>query len=174
MSDQEVPTTPGCPEWAQPRREPGAALRRIAEREALVHKLRLDRNASASSIPPAANPPGAPRPVVKTRTGHRRGGQPGQPGHSRRRLPPERVDTLIDHVPETWAAGHTPWPKEASPGDPEPTWHPIAGIPDPAVIVTEHRGHARTGPGGGAVTRAAIPEPIAAHVRGPRLAAMMS
>ena len=63
---------------------------------------------------------------------------------------------------------------EPTPGDPESTWHQLAEIPDPAVIVTEHRGHARTCPSCGEVTRAAIPEPIAAHVIGPRLAAMMS
>ena len=115
-----------------------------------------------------------PKPVVKKRTGRRRGGQPGHPGHFRRRLPPERVDAVIDHLPETCAACHAPLPSEPSPGDPEPTWHQLAEIPDPAVIVTEHRGHARTCPHCGEVTRAAIPEPITAHVIGPRLAAMMS
>jgi transposase len=176
MSDPEVPTTPGCPECARLRHELDAALRRIAELEALVRelRLRLDQNASNSSIPPSANPPGAPKPVVKTRTGRRRGGQPGHPGHFRRRLPPERVNAVIDYVPETCAACHAPLPQESSPGDPEPTWHQLAEIPDPAVIVTEHRGHARTCPSCGEVTRAAIPEPIAGHVIGSRLAALMS
>lgn len=176
MSEQEVPTAPGCPECARLRSELDAALRRIAELEALVHelRLRLDQNASNSSIPPSANPPGAPKPFVKPRTGRRRGGQPGHRGHFRRRLPPERVDTVIDHVPETCAACHAPLPRDASPGDPEPTWHQVAEIPEPAVIVTEHRGHARTCPDCGAVTRAAIPEPITAHVIGPRLAVLMA
>jgi transposase len=176
MSDQEAPTTPGCPECQRLARELDVALRRIAELEALVQelRLRLDRNASNSSIPPSANPPGAPKPVVKARSRRRRGGQPGHPGYFRRRLPPERVDAVIDHIPEHCAACRAPLPLEPTPGDPEPTWHQLAEIPDPAVIVTEHRGHARTCPGCGAVTRAAIPEPIAAHVIGPRLAAMMS
>ena len=144
--------------------------------EALVHelRLRLDQNASNSSIPPSANPPGAPRPVVKPRSRRKRGGQPGHPGYFRRRLPPERVNTVVDHVPESCAACHAPLPKEPAPGDPEPTWHQVAEIPEPAVIITEHRGHARTCPSCGEVTRAAIPEPIAAHVIGPRLAALMS
>jgi transposase len=176
MSDPEVPTTPGCPECQRLRRELDAALQRIVELEALVQelRLRLDQNASHSSIPPSANPPGAPKPVVKTRTGRRRGGQPGHLGHFRRRLPPERVDAIIDHLPETCAACQAPLPVEPTPGDPEPTWHQLAEIPDPAVIVTEHRGHARTCPSCGEVTRAAIPEPIAAHLIGPRLAALMS
>lgn len=176
MSDQEAPATPGCPECARLRRELDAALQRIAELEALVHelRLRLDRNASNSSIPPSANPPGAPKPVVKARSRRKRGGQPGHPGYFRRRLPPERVNVIVDHVPESCAACHAPLPKEPAPGDPEPTRHQLAEIPDPAVIVTEHRGHARTCPSCGAATRAAIPEPIAAHVIGPRLAALMS
>jgi transposase len=176
MSDQEAPATPGCPDCARLRRELDAALQRIAELEALVHelRLRLDRNASNSSIPPSANPPGAPKPVVKARSRRKRGGQPGHPGYFRRRLPPERVDAIVDHVPESCAACRAPLPKEPTPGDPEPTWHQLAEIPEPAAIVTEHRGHARTCPGCGAVTRAAIPEPIAAHVIGPRLAALMS
>jgi transposase len=176
MSDLEAPTTPGCAECQRRHRELDAALRRIAELEALVQELRirLDRNASNSSIPPSANPPGAPRPVIKARSRRKRGGQPGHPGYFRRRLPPDRVDAVVDHVPERCAACHTPLPEEASPGDPEPTWHQLAEIPDPAVIVTEHRGHARICPNCGEVTRAAIPGPIAAHVIGPRLAALMS
>ena len=65
-------------------------------------------------------------------------------------------------------------PAEPSPGDPEPTWHQVAEIPDLAVIVTEHQGHARTCPCCGHLTRAAIPGRVAAHVIGPRLAAVMS
>src|SRR5262245_60708090 len=141
MSDQEAPETSGCPECARLRRELDAALRRIAELEALVHelRLRLDRNASNSSIPPSANPPGAPRPVVKARSRRKRGGQPGHPGSFRRRLPPERVDAIVDHIPENCAACRAPLPKGPKPGDPEPTWHQLAEIPDPAVVITEHR-----------------------------------
>src|SRR6516162_7091099 len=123
MSDQEAPATSGCPDCARLRRELDAALQRIAELEALVHELRLqlDRNASNSSIPPSANPPGAPKPVVKARSRRKRGGQPGHPGSFRRRLPPERANVIVDHVPESCAACHTPLPKEPAPGDPEPT-----------------------------------------------------
>jgi transposase len=176
MSAQEAPATSGCPECARLRRELDAALRRIAELEALVHelRLRLDQNASNSSIPPSANPPGAPRPVVKARSWRKRGGQPGHPGYFRRRLPPERINAIVDHIPRSCAACHAPLPAAPTPGDPEPTWRQLAEVPEPTVIVTEHRGHARTCPNCGVVTRAAIPEPIAAHVSGPRLAAMMS
>jgi transposase len=176
MSDQETSEASGCPECQRLRGELDAALRRIAELEALVHelRLRLDQNASNSSIPPSANPLGAPRPVVKPRSRRKRGGQPGHPGSFRRRLPPERVHAVVDHVPESCAACRAALPHEPTPGDPEPTWHQLAEIPEPAVIVTEHRGHARTCPRCGVVTRAAIPEPIAGHVIGPRLTPLMS
>jgi hypothetical protein len=41
-------------------------------------------------------------------------------------------------------------------------------------VVTEFQGHARTCPGCGHVTRAAIPAEIRAHAFGPRLAAVLS
>src|SRR5262249_34210873 len=139
MSMQEAPPDPGCRHGARWRTELEAALRRIAGLEALVHelRLRLDQNASNSSIPPSANPPGAPKPVVKTRTGRRRGGQPGHPGHFRRRLPPERVDAVIDYLPEVCAACRAPLPVEPTPGDPDPTSHQAAHLPDPARLPTE-------------------------------------
>ena len=52
----------------------------------------LNRNSSNSSSPPSADPLGAPKPVVKTPTGRKPGGQPGHQGHHRLRLPPERVN----------------------------------------------------------------------------------
>jgi hypothetical protein len=56
-------TCPGCLE----RDERIATLeRRVAERGATVRDLqaRLGTNASNSSVPPSANPPGAPKPVA--------------------------------------------------------------------------------------------------------------
>ena len=73
-----VVTCPGCLE----RDERIAALeRRVAELEALVRDLtaRLGANASNSSIPPSANPPQAPKPVIKKKSKRKPGGQPGHP-----------------------------------------------------------------------------------------------
>src|SRR5262249_24981500 len=109
-----------------------------------------------------------------TGPGRAGGRRPAPPAPSRRRLPPERVQRVVDYVPEACAACRAPLPQEPTPGDPEPTWHQVAELPEPAVIITEHRGHARTCPSCGEVTRAAIPEHVAAPVIGPRLAATMS
>src|SRR5947209_7337783 len=90
-------TCPGCLE----RDERIAALeRRVAELEAIVHDLtaRLGTNATNSGTPPSANPPGAPTPVTKRRTGKKPGGQPGHPPRLKRRLPPERLDQIIPFV----------------------------------------------------------------------------
>jgi transposase len=65
-------------------------------------------------------------------------------------------------------------PREAGPGDPEPTWHQVAEIPPLAAVVTEHQGHARTCSGCGHLNRGEIPPEVRADVTGPRLAAVMS
>ena len=61
---------------------------RVAQLEATVHDLsaRLGTNATNSGTPPSANPPGAPKPVTKKRTGNKPGGQPGHPARLKRRL----------------------------------------------------------------------------------------
>ena len=174
-SDGSLPGTE-CPECARLRRELDAALARIAVLEAQVRELlaQLQRNSSNSSTPPSANPLGAPKPVVKTPTGRKPGGQPGHQGHHRLRLPPERVNTIVPYVPTVCDHCQAPLPAEPGPGDPEPTWHQVAELPMLGAVITEHQGHARTCPCCGCVNRASIPSEIRAHVIGPRLAAAMS
>ena len=55
---------------------------RIKELEAKVRQI-AGRNASNSSTPPSANPPGAPKPVQKEATGRKPGGQPGHAAQTR-------------------------------------------------------------------------------------------
>jgi transposase len=176
MSD--LPSTPlaFCPECGNLRTALEQAQQQIAWLQAEVRELRaqLNRTSSNSSSPPSADPPGAPKPVLKTPTGRTPGGQPGHPGHHRLRLPPERVHTIVPYVPTTCAHCQAPLPAQPGPGDPEPTWHQVAELPELAAVITEHQGHARTCPGCGHLNRGAIPPAIRAHVLGPRLAAVMS
>jgi transposase len=174
-SDGSLPRTE-CPECARLRRELDAALVRIAVLEAQVRELlaQLQRNSSNSSTPPSANPLGAPKPVVKTPTGRKPGGQPGHKGHHRLRLPPERVTTIVPYVPTVCDHCQAPLSAEPGPGDPEPTWHQVAELPVLAAVITEHQGHARTCSCCGHLNRGVIPPEIRAHVIGPRLAAVMS
>jgi transposase len=169
MNDPSSSPIPACPQCAQ-------LLKRVVELEALVRDLqeRLNQNSSNSSIPPSANPLSAPKPVSRAPSGRKPGGQTGHPGHHRRRLPPERVTTIVPHVPTICTRCQVALPAVPGPGDPKPTWHQVAELPELAAVITEHQGHARTCPCCGHLNRGQIPPEICAHVIGPRLAAVMS
>ena len=141
MIDSSSSPVPACPQCAQ-------LLERIVELEALVRDLqeRLNRNSSNSSIPPPANPLDAPKPVVKAPSGRKPGGQSGHPGRHRHRLPPERVKNIVPYVPTVRTQCRAPLPAEPGPGDPDPSRHQVAELPELAAVITEHPGHARTCP----------------------------
>jgi transposase len=80
----------------------------------------------------------------------------------------------VAYVPSVCGQCNAPLPAEPGPGDPEPTWHQVAELPELAAIVTEHQGHARACSGCGHVTCGVIPPEIRASTIGPRLAATMS
>jgi transposase len=143
--------------------------RRLAELEA-----RLGINSSNSSVPPSANPLGAPKPVVKKKSKRRPGGQPGHPPHLKQRLPPERVQFVKVFVPKQCLHCQAALPARAAPDDPEPLRFQTIELPPVVVTVTEYQGHARTCPCCGTVTRATIPREITAHSIGPRLTATLS
>jgi transposase len=169
----EIPACPGC-------RERDARIaeleRRVAELEALVRDLmaRLGTNSANSSVPPSANPLGAPKPVVKKKSQRKRGGQPGHPPHLKQLLPPERVDEIKRFVPRNCEHCAGPLPAEPGPDDPPPTRFQTIELPPVVTVVTEYQGHARTCPACGEVTRAALPRDILAHSVGPRLTATLS
>jgi len=160
---------PNCPRCAE-------LLERIAQLEQTVRDLqaRLGQNASNSSLPPSANPPEAPKPVVKKRTGKPTGGQPGHLGLSRVRLPPERVQHTIPLVPTHCERCHTGLSAQPGPNDPEPSWHQVAELPRLSAVITEFQGHARTCSCCGHITRARIPAEIRVHTFGPRLATTLA
>src|SRR5262245_1321644 len=164
-----------CPGCARRDALIEALQKRVDELERLVKDLqqRLGANASNTSLPPSANPPQAPRPVVKRPTGRKTSRQPGHQGHQRRRLPRQRVQHVIALVPTHGEACHKPLAGHPSAADPEPVWHQLAELPRAQAVVTEFQGHARTCGCCGHVTREAIPAEIRAHAFGPRLAAVL-
>jgi transposase len=137
-------------------------------------QLRLNRDATNSSLPPSANPPHGRKPVVKKRTGRRQGSQPGHSPHLRLRLPEERLQRTITFVPKHCQHCQAPLPGKPSAADPQPTWHQVAELPEITAQVIEYQGHGRCCPQCGAMTWAKIPDDIRARSIGPRLTAVMA
>jgi transposase len=167
------PTCPGC-------RERDALVAALLERtRALEERVRdlearLGQNATNSSLPPSANPLGAPKPVVKPKSRRRPGGQPGHPPRLKQLLPAERVQATFQFVPRQCRRCQAPLPPQAGPDDPPPTRHQVIDLPPVVATVTEYQGHARTCPGCGALTHEPIPRELLAHSVGPRLTATLS
>lgn len=176
MNDSLPAPAAGCPRCVALAEIIVPLQAHVAQLEAEVQDLRarLHLHSGNSSLPPSANPPSAPAPVAKPPTGRKPGGQPGHPGHHRLRLPPERVNQVIAHVPTRCAHCHGPLPVQAGPHDPTPTWHQVAELPEVLAVVTEHQGQARTCPRCRHVTWGVIPPEVLAHGFGPRLTATVA
>ncbi len=176
-----------CPRCAVLERELAAARSlvaalqvQVAEQQKQLRALRLqvdrltdrlDSNSNNSSRPPSSDYFKQPRP--KARSGRRRGGQKGHPGHHRRRLPAQRVDHFVHHLPGTCSACRAPLPSQARPCDPPPRWHQVAEVAPLAAVLTEHQAHGRLCPCG-QITYGSIPALVRRHCFGPRLTALIA
>jgi transposase len=136
-------------------------------------RARLNQNSSNSSKPPSSDPLWKRRPP-KPPTSNRPGGQPGHPGHFRKRLPPEQVDHVVPHAPTHCEKCCAPLPATPQADDPPPRWHQVAELPERLVKITEHQAQGRHCPGCGHLTWASLPPEVAGHVLGPRLAAVLA
>jgi transposase len=110
---------------------------------------------------------------MKKPTGRKPGAQPGHEPRLRCRLPAERVQQVVDHIPKQCQKCKAALSARPGPNDPEPLSHPLAELPPIRADATEHRGHARTCPDCGSVTREPIPAEVRAHSIGPKLAATL-
>lgn len=137
--------------------------KRIAELEA-----QLNQTSNNSSKPPSSDPPGAARPPKKGPTGRKPGGQPGHEKRGRELLPVERVNRVVDLVPER--CGRCSGPLAGR--DADPSRHQQVEIPPIAPEVTEYRCHALDCPNCGATTEAELPAK-AAPVFGEQLTALI-
>ena len=175
----QVPATPvvSCPECGQLRAALDEARKQIADLQAEVHELRSPTEPQLLQL-------------LLTSFGRSTGGS--QTGRQDTHADASRAGnrgildiiaiasrrsgstTIVPYVPTICTHCQAPLPAEPGPGDPEPTWHQVAELPELAAVITEHQGHARTCPCCGHLNRGEIPPEIRAHVIGPRLAAVMS
>jgi transposase len=148
---------------------------RLAKQEERIAELerRLNRNSRNSSLPPSADPPGAPARKRGPSSGRGRGAQHGHEGHGRRLAPIETVDEIVDHWPCRCACGHRFTEAERRPLG-KPARHQVAELPSIAVLVTEHRLHRLRCPDCGAQVRAELPADVPAAAFGPRLSAAIA
>src|SRR5436190_22982637 len=120
----------GCPGCCARDAAIAELEKRVAARDAYIAELekriaaleaRLGTNSSNSSVPPSANPLGAPKPVVKKKSKRKPGGQPGHPPRLKQLLPPERVNHGEVLVPRQCEHCQAALPEPATPTDPQPT-----------------------------------------------------
>lgn len=138
---------------------------RVERLEGEVRELR--RDSGNSSLPPSADPGAGERGREGKRSKRNPGAQPGHPGSGRGLLPIERVDAVVEHLPESCAqCGHS---LADRPLRGPVRRHQIAELPEVAVRVTEHRLHRRRCPGCGAITQAELPRDVPRGRFGPRL-----
>jgi transposase len=139
---------------------------------------RLGQNSTNSSRPPSSDAPFVPRRRVTPPalpSGRHAGGQPGHPGHFRALVPPERVDVVVDHWPETCVGCTTPLVAPGAPGATEDyVAHQVTELPPVRAVVTEHRLHRVGCPHCGATTRATLPAEVPAGAFGPRMQATVA
>ena len=156
---------------------PGCPGCRVLEARLLVLETQLRDLQDKLTRPPGKRPfePLPPGPQKKP-TGKKRGAQKGHGPHLKKRMPPERVATIIPYVPTQCEKCDTALSAVAGANDPEPTIHQVAELPSLLAVITEHQGHARTcsNPQCGHITHTRIPADAMANAFGPNLTATIA
>jgi len=148
----------------------------VGERQVLLARVaelerRLGLNSSNSGKPPSSDGLKKPRRVSSLRepSGKKTGGQKGHPGETRCQV--ANPDTTIDHYPPACAGCGKPLAAATATGH---VARQVFDLPEPTLIVTEHRAHACHCAACGTQTRAAFPEGVSAPVQyGERIAAFV-
>jgi transposase len=160
-------------------REENERLRQQLEEQAkriadLERQLALkQQNSTITSKPPSsdglAGQPRARGRRVKSR--RKAGGQAGHPGRHRELVPVERVDAMVDLVPER--CRHCARRLHARHGVAAPRRHQVTELPPIAAHITEYRCHRRQCPDCGTITLAPLPDEHASQF-GPQLTALIA
>lgn len=140
----------------------------LTVQEQLLEKI--NRTSENSSSPPSCDPPGFGKKPPKTKSGKKRGGQPGHKGNSRDLYPIEECSQVMEHHPEECSnCGAT-----LTGVDTNPYRHQIVEIPPISPIVIEHRLHQLTCSGCGTKTRARLPFEVNRSGYGVRVVALVA
>jgi transposase len=145
--------------------------KRIAD---LERQLALrQQNSTTTSKPPSSDGLAGQQRERGRRVKSRRkaGGQPGHPGHHRPLVPSDRVDTIVDLVPD--ACRHCEHRLHARHNVGDPRRHQITELPPIAAHITEYRCHRRQCPACGTTTLAPLPDDLASQF-GPQLTALIA
>jgi transposase len=156
----------------------GAPTKQIAVQtkqiEDLNRQLALrEQNSTTTSKPPSSDGLAGRQRVRGRRMKSRRkpGGQPGHPGHHRALVPVERVQAIVDLVPDACRQCARPLRARHAVGDPRR--HQVTELPPIAAHVTEYRCHRRRCPACGTMTLALLPDELAGQF-GPQLTALIA
>src|SRR6266852_830612 len=131
------------------------------------------QNSTTTSKPPSSDGLAGQQRVRGRRVKSRRkaGGQPGHPGHHRAPVPIERVDTIIDLVPDT--CRQCARRLHARHGVGNARRHQVTELPAIAAHITEYRCHRRQCPECGTTTLAPLPDEVVGQF-GPQLTALIA
>jgi transposase len=131
------------------------------------------QNSTTTSKPPSSDGLAGQQRVRGRRVKSRRkaGGQPGHPGHHRASVPIERVDTIIDLVPDT--CRQCARRLDARHGVGDARRHQVTEVPAIAAHITEYRCHRRQCPACGTTTLAPLPDEFVGQF-GPQLTALIA
>ena len=119
---------------------------------------RIARSSLNSSKPPSSGVLGFKPPERSKGTGRKGGGQPGQPGTGTELLTIERIDEVVEHLPEVCRRCGTVLQGE----DPAPVRHQVIEIPPITPVVIEHRLHRLVCPCCSTSTCATLPADVEA------------
>ena len=165
---------------SDPRDEEIAELRRqLVARDALIVDLRAEisalKEALARSSRNSSRPPSSDGPQAKTRSnkrpsGRKAGGQPGHKKHERALVPLEKVDQVIECIPNHCEECLGPLQGE----DPEPHRHQVAELPPVEPLITEYRQHRLDCHGCGHRTMGELPPGVPTRAFGPTVDAVIA
>ncbi|HEX8096678.1 MAG TPA: IS66 family transposase [Pyrinomonadaceae bacterium] len=130
---------------------------------------RLGQNSSNSSKPPSSDPPSYKPDPKRKPQGRKRGGQPGHQGSTRRLLPAEEVDHLVELKPASCAGCG----RKLRGADPAPERRQVSEVPPVRAEVTEYRRHGLRCAACGALTHAAWPAGVTGTSFGARAQAVV-